>query len=298
MGVDVGEHLHVVLRERLKTRYGEKMRLIGVWALPGFSQLVQLIREWKPKIVVIDAMPEIHKVMELKEAFGFVWSSRFQDSADSLVKHKDKREVRMDRTALMDSVRQSVELKNMMLPLNAEFLEQGEYYAHMQAPTRILEANEDHPEKSRFVWKEGSRPDHFFLAEAYCMQASMIMPDYSVFDFYKKEAAAMQGFGDKRKVVYADNLDDAEREKTAKMMNLTPQMFLDQKRNDMLSEKRGKPKVDDERIRDVIGMMNKSQGYVDAPLCAQMAGEDVADVERVLLMLRFKKTKISGQYKK
>lgn len=161
MGVDVGSHLHVVLRERVRTGSGMALRMLGAWTLPGFSQLAELLREWKPACCVIDAMPEIHKVMELKEEFGNVWSSRFQSDATSLVKQKDKREVRMDRTAILDYVRQAFELQNMILPMQAESIESGEYYAHMQASTRILEANEESPEKSRFVWVEGSRPDHF-----------------------------------------------------------------------------------------------------------------------------------------
>ena len=293
LGVDVGKDLHAIMRER--DRSGE-MRLIGAWVLPGFTQLGQIMREWKPNCTVIDAMPEIHKVMEIKDDFSNVWSSRFQESATALAKNDHKREVTMNRTALMDYVRQGFELQQLINPLRAEFLEEGEYYAHLLAPTRILETNEEHPEKSRFVWKEGSRPDHFFLAEAYCLQAGMIMPDHGIFDFFKSESTALTEHADKRSVT-GGNLSDEERQRIADLQGLTPEVAMVQIR-EMNAPKIEKPKVDDERIRDTIDMLFRSQGYVDLHLASEMSEEHEGDVTRVLLLQGFKVSRIAGQYTK
>jgi hypothetical protein len=297
MGVDVGEYLHVIMRERVRTAQGIKLRLIGIWTLPGFNQLAQLLREWKPKWCVIDAMPEIHKVMDLKSDFHSVWSSRFQADVTDLVKHKDKQELRMDRTAIIDYVRQAVELQNLLLPMQAEFLEDGEYYNHMQASTRILEPNETHPEKSRFIWKEGSRPDHFMLAEAYCMQAGMIMPEHGVFDFFDQEASALGKHGSKREVP-APDLTDAEREKISELQHLTPSVALNKIFNKYVNVDPPKRPVDDQRIADAIKFMYTSQGYVDVALAANMSDESEEDVRRILDSLGFKESKILGQYVK
>lgn len=296
MGIDVGSELHVILRGRSKQNGEITYPLLGIWVLPGFTQLVRIIREWKPDRIVIDAMPELHKVMELKADFSNVWSSRFQVGAATLSKNENKRELTMDRTALLDYVRQDVELKALVNPLKAEFLEDGSYYAHMIASTRILEVNDAHPEKSRFVWKEGSKPDHFFLAEAYCRQAGMIMPDHSIFDFFDSQSKSLKSHADKRNVTGAP-LSEDERQKIADLQKLTPEVALSNihKKN---APKVKKPVVDDEKIRDVIDYMYNSQKYVDVTLAAQMSGEDQGDVVRVLSSLNFKQSRIAGQWVK
>ena len=294
MGVDVGSDLHVILRARSKSNGKIIYPLLGIWVLPGFTQLVKIMKEWKPDRTVIDAMPELHKVMELKEDFSNVWSSRFREGATSLHKNDSTRELSMDRTALLDYVRQDVELKALVNPLNAEFLEEGAYYAHMMASTRILEVNDAHPEKSRFVWKEGSKPDHFFLAEAYCRQAGMIMPDHSIFDFFDDESQALKGHSDKRGVT-GSLLSDDERQKIADLQKLTPEIALSNI-HEKNKPKSKKSMVDDEKIRDVIDYMYNSQKYVDVDLASQASGEDSGDVIRILMSLGFRQSRIAGQW--
>lgn len=296
MGVDVGETLHVILRERVRSENGSSMRLIGAWAVPGFSAVAQLIREWKPDRVVIDSLPEIHKVMELKADFSRVFSSRFQESTNVLSVNKQKREVSMNRTAILDYVRQGVEMQTLLLPMEAEFIEDGEYYAHMMASTRILEPNETNPEKSRFVWKEGSRPDHFFLAEAYCMQASMLVPNHDIFEFFAEQANTEPEHAAKRKAVHSD-LTSEERAAIGKKMDLTPAAALVEIR-EMNKPKKVKPPVDDERIQDTVELLAQQQGYVDVDIAAQMSEEHEDDVIRILRTLGFKQSKIKRQYVK
>lgn len=295
MGIDVGENLHIVIRERVRTSSGAALRLVGAWVVPGFSNAAQLIREWKPACVVVDAQPEIHKVMELKSDFSMVWSSRFEEGATSLVKHKDKKEVRMNRTALLDYVRQSFELQQMILPMQAEFIAEGEYYSHLQASTRILEANEDNPEKSRFVWKEGGRPDHFFLAEGYCVQAGMVMPDHGVFDFFEQESNALGSYADKREVE-GGGMSDEERLRIASLRNLTPSAFLSKQFDKYVNTNAPKPVVNDQRVEDVVKFMHSSQGYVDISLVESSVTEGIDDIRRVLGSLGFRESKIKGQY--
>lgn len=297
MGVDVGTHLHVVLRERVRTESGLALRMIGAWTLPGFNQLAELLREWKPACCVIDSMPEIHKVMELKEEFGFVWSSRFQNDATSLVKQKDKRELRMDRTAILDYVRQAFELQNMILPMQAESIEDGEYYAHMQASTRILEADEENPEKSRFVWVEGSRPDHFLLAEAYVIQAGMLMPEHGVFDFFDQEAKALGSYGHVVGVK-SPGMSDEQREEIAKLQNVTQESFLQKQFDKNVNLVPPAPRVDVQSIEDTIKFMHSSQGYVDIALLRGMVQESEDEIKKVLVDQGFKESVIRGQYVK
>ena len=159
--------------------------------VPSFSLVAQLINEWEPRCVVIDALPEIHKVMELKSEFGRVYSSRFQQDMRKIQVDKMNREITMDRTAILDSVKQAIEQETIILPKNAEFLDNGDYYAQLTSSTRVLEPNETNPEKSRYTWVH-SQPDHYFLAEAYCMQASQLLPNHSMFEFYAQETERMK----------------------------------------------------------------------------------------------------------
>lgn len=299
LGVDVNASLHAVLRERVKSVDGVHSRLIGTWVLPGFSQLAAVMREWQPSCTVIDALPEIHKVLEFKREFSGVWSSRFQESATSLVKNESKKEVSLNRTALLDYVRQGFELQTLINPMRAEFLEEGQYYAHLMAPTRLLEPNEQHPEKSRFVWREGSKPDHFALAEAYCLQAGMIVPDHGIFEFYDDHAAAAQ-YHDKRSVT-GSALDDSERQKIADMSRLTPEaaaVDILQRNTQRDSRRPTQTDVDEQAIRDTIEFMWSSQKYVDAELAAQMSGESAGQVVRILSIDGYVETRIAGQYHK
>ena len=61
----------------------------------------------------------------------------------------------------------------------------------MTASTRILETDEKNLENSRFVWVH-TRDDHYFLAEAYCMQAFQLIPDHSVLSFFEDSIKEMK----------------------------------------------------------------------------------------------------------
>jgi hypothetical protein len=191
MGVDVGAELHIVIREQSRDANVEVTRLVLSCKVPSFNLVAEIIRDWNPRYVVIDAYPEIHKVMELKSQFRNVYSSRFQVRMRKIQVDKKNKEITMDRTAILDSVKQVIEQEVYILPQNAEFLDDGDYYAQLTASTRVLEPNETNPEKSRYTWVH-TQPDHYFLAEAYCMQAFQLLSDHSVFDFFREETEKMK----------------------------------------------------------------------------------------------------------
>lgn len=184
IGIDVGSVMHCIVRERVKDEHGEWVRrLVWLGALPSFALVRDLIKQWNPKMVVIDAQPEIHEVMNLKEAFRQVYSSKFTQGQLQINVNKNDRIISMDRTALIDALRSEFEAEQAHLPVAAEHLDRGDYYSHMKASTRVLEVNETNPEKSYYSW-EHTTPDHYMLAEAYCLQADLMIPRDSVVDFY------------------------------------------------------------------------------------------------------------------
>ena len=190
MGVDVGADLNIVVRDMVKEKGMVTWRLLLAVAVPSFDILSAIIDEWTPRTIVIDAYPEIHKVMELKAKHNHVHSSRFQDNLQKMTVNRESREVAMDRTALLDYVKQRFEMQLSVLPMGAEFIDGGNYYSQLEASTRVLEPNEDNPERTRFVWVH-SAPDHYFLAEAYCVQAGMLLPNLDVFDFFDSQAGVL-----------------------------------------------------------------------------------------------------------
>lgn len=191
-GVDVGADLNYVVREIVKENGMVYLRLIKAGTVPTFELLCsEVLNTYKPKITVIDANPEIHKVQELKTKYPNVYSSSFQEGKLTIAINKQERIVNMDRTALLDSVKANVSRELYINPADAEFIDNGEYYSQMMASTRILEMNEEKPDKSRFVWVH-TAPDHYFLTEGYCLQALALVPNIdSVMDFFRKNTNSL-----------------------------------------------------------------------------------------------------------
>ena len=192
VGIDVGSVLNLVIRERVQDRGIIAYRLLLAQTVNTFAELKKILKEWKARVVVIDAYPEIHEVSKLKAEFNNVWSSRFQEKRIELSINKRERIMTMDRTSLLDMVKAAiVDEQAFLLPKDAENIDHGDYYSQMLASTRILDVDEKNPENSRYVWRE-TTADHYFLAEAYCMQGIIMLPKYSVFDFMNSEIASIE----------------------------------------------------------------------------------------------------------
>jgi len=151
----------------------------------------EVLDVYRPRIGVIDANPEIHKVQELKAKYSNIYSSIFHEGKIVISVNKQDRIVNMDRTALLDSVKANIDKELYINPLNAEFIDNGAYYSQMVASTRLLDIDEDHLDKSRFIWVH-TAPDHYFLTEGYCLQALTLVPNIdSVIDFFKRNTTGL-----------------------------------------------------------------------------------------------------------
>jgi len=221
MGVDVGAEMNIVVRDVIRQSGATYFRLLAAMTVPSFGLLGDVIREWGPRFVVVDAMPEIHKVMELKAAFSNVYSSYFQDGTRVISVNRDNRELRMDRTALLDYVKQGFDLQSFLLPQAVEFIDGGQYVNQVCESTRILDVNENNPEKSRFVWVH-TNPDHYFLAEAYCFQAGLLLPNMDAFEFFDAEAARMMG----PSIRDIKGMSEAERAELDRLQKVSSEEFL------------------------------------------------------------------------
>ena len=190
--------------------------------MPTFELLgTEVIEKWNARIVVIDAMPELHKIMDLKAKYQRVYSSQFVEGQKAIVIDKKKRVVSMNRTAILDYVKQSVDQETMLLPKGAEFLENGQYYKQMTASTRVLQVDEEKPEKSRYEWVH-VRPDDYFLTEAYCIQAHMLLPNIdSVIEFFESTTQVF-----KPETQGIDGLTAEQRNELERLSKIRPEQFL------------------------------------------------------------------------
>ncbi len=234
IGVDVGAELHYVVRDLVIENGVKVRRLLDVGAVMNFELLCsEVIEKWQPRMLVIDAFPEIHKVMELKSKYTFVYSSKFQFDQRKLAVNKKDRELSMDRTALLDYTKQAFDQQLVINPKNAPHLYSGQYYSHLMASTRILQTDEEHPEKSRFEWVH-TAPDHLFLAEAYCYQAYVMLPNIDdVIQFFtdNTQPTALAG------ISHIDNLTEEQQRELARKAALTPNTILNNIRTQHLRKK-------------------------------------------------------------
>lgn len=167
MGVDVGKRLHVRISSR--TDDGKrKAEYIGV--VNTFEELPPLMERYKVRFCVIDAYPETHKAKEFQAANRGVWLCRFPSTANINVfrLNDDDMVIDADRTQIFDQLVASVDKGDLILPKNVVFID--DYYEQMQAPVRMYDEVKD-----RYYWSEGSKADHYFLAEVYDLLASYLI---------------------------------------------------------------------------------------------------------------------------
>ncbi|MFA5048722.1 MAG: phage terminase large subunit family protein [Patescibacteria group bacterium] len=240
MGVDVGSVLNVVIRERIIIGSVIKLRLVLVTTVASFSLLRDLITYWSPKIVVVDSKPEIHSVLDLKEWNKHVYLTKFQHGLLKIQINKQERMISMDRTCLLDMVKESFDKQVYVIPEGFETIDGGDYVAHLKASTRVLLLDEAHPEKSYYSW-EHSMPDHYFLSESFCLQASIIDPGGNVLDFYKKWVVEINTEKDKvvKEVVRQTNeSEDSARSKLNVPIGISPTHYLSMLQNKYAERKK------------------------------------------------------------
>ena len=144
MGVDVGAVLHVVIRGPLDAAGERPQRFAGEVAT--FDELGRLIREYRPRRVVVDAMPETRMARALQADFpeGLVWLAYYtEESKDERPARFDARNgtVVLDRTRALDATLAgfSEAVQENTLPAAARAIGGGDYYKHLTALVRVVE---------------------------------------------------------------------------------------------------------------------------------------------------------------
>jgi len=172
MGVDVGKMLHVVIRS-FDPEAGERPQ---IWAggIESWKELGHTVQRFNPTVIVIDALPETTKAREFQAGFasGRVWLAYYTQQKVG-TKHIEPQQwswddgvVNLDRTRTLDEMFADVVAGVATLPAHARDIR--DYYDHLQAPVRVLEAGAGGIQVPRYV---ESGPDHFAHAENYARVA-------------------------------------------------------------------------------------------------------------------------------
>ena len=175
MGVDVGTVLHVVIRGPLNADGERPQRFAGEVAT--FDELGRLIRQYRPKRVVVDAMPETRMARQLQADFpdGLVWLAYYtEESKDEKAARFDQKNgtVIVDRTRALDATMAGFAevVQENTLPAGAREIGAGDYYRHLTGMVRVVEeGGRAGTAVARYV---AAGADHYAHAENYCWVAT------------------------------------------------------------------------------------------------------------------------------
>ena len=164
MGVDVGKVLHVRISQLMPDK---RMKAVFIGDVRDEQDIFDLYHIYQVRLGIIDALPETRMskniVSKLKNMFMCFYGEVKKDSIDIYNKI-----LTVERTQVLDNVKEAVILKNIILPKNAQTI--PNYYPQMTASTRVWDEK-----RQRYLWIEGSKDDHFFHAEGYGILARKLL---------------------------------------------------------------------------------------------------------------------------
>lgn len=163
-GADVGSKIHVRISQILPDN---RLRAVYIGAVDTAEELIQLSYRYNVVCGVIDAMPETRLSRRVVATLPG-WFMCFYNEVKREIIDPMNKIITVERTQTLDAVKEAVLTNKLVLPPNAEDL--PEYYDHMTAATRVLDEK-----RMKYVWQEGSKPDHFHHAEGYCLLAQKLV---------------------------------------------------------------------------------------------------------------------------
>lgn len=175
MGVDVGSSLDVRISDFVVDETGlVRRRLVYSGKLRTIEEVIEVGRNYRVAVAVIDAMPEQRLSLDFQSRAPFrVWRCQYKASEGKNVRSLtwnsnesggDQRYVTVDRTEAMDHVFQSYVRREVIEPPNFGNLLDGRYVTELTTPVRAQDAD------GRFYWIKSV--DHQFHAHVYDWIAS------------------------------------------------------------------------------------------------------------------------------
>ena len=170
-GIDVGSKLNLQV-----SRYNNGKRVIVYKnAVQSFERVKSIIDTFRVNLVVVDSLPETREVKRFRDeqphgrvylaSFGLKCEGQAQNETDWLRFDHLNAHVRCDRTMSFDEATHALVAESPKCIFPTQFLSDTDWIDQMCAPRRHLITNNEG--KTRAIWDEGGRPDHYRLADIY-----------------------------------------------------------------------------------------------------------------------------------
>jgi hypothetical protein len=163
-GIDVGKHYHYVIKRLLPDG---TFKTLCIDKTLDTDTLINNLRGYGIKVVVIDADPETRESKKIASNFKVGFLCRFRNILVDKVDVVNKI-LTAQRTPALDAVKEAILTKTIKYPNNLK--SQTEFLKHMTVSVRAFDEK-----RNVYEWVHGSQPDHYFLATAYCLIAKRLI---------------------------------------------------------------------------------------------------------------------------
>jgi len=167
-GIDVGTQFHIVIGHLAPGLPG--IQVIDAQAVRTTEEVIDLLKKYRVRSFVIDAMPEMRISRQIASRAGG-YRCFFSKGKKDQIANGDNT-ITTDRTQALDNVKAAIVTGSLRLPMNARTI--PDYYAHMTASTRVFDEDGNGGE-GEYRWVEGSKADHYFLGTAYMFVAANLL---------------------------------------------------------------------------------------------------------------------------
>jgi hypothetical protein len=167
-GIDVGTQFHIVIGHLAPGLPG--IQVIDAQAVRTPEEVIDLLKKYRVRSFVIDAMPEMRISRQIASRAGG-YRCFFSKGKKDQIANGDNT-ITTDRTQALDNVKAAIVTGSLRLPMNARTI--PDYYAHMTASTRVFD-EEGNGGEGEFKWVEGSKADHFLLSTCYLLISANLL---------------------------------------------------------------------------------------------------------------------------
>ena len=163
-GIDVGKFYHYVIASLLP---GGQVKTICIGKTMDTTELVNTMKEYGVKVGVIDALPETREARKICAQFELFFMCYFGNTKSDNT-DLQRKVITVQRTPALDAVKEGLLTKTIMYANNIK--SRAEFLKHMTASVRAFDEK-----RNCYDWVHGSIPDHYFLAQAYCLIAKRLI---------------------------------------------------------------------------------------------------------------------------
>jgi hypothetical protein len=167
-GIDVGTQFHIVIGHLAPGLRG--IQVIDAQAVRTPEEVIDLLKKYRVRSFVIDAMPEMRISRQIASRAGGYRCFFAKGKKDQIANGDNT--ITTDRTQALDNVKAAIVTGSLRLPMNARTI--PDYYAQMTASTRVFDEDGNGGE-GEFKWVEGSKADHFLLSTCYLLISANLL---------------------------------------------------------------------------------------------------------------------------